>query len=134
MKGLPALCGPLVVFTRTAQAVGHLPRTHCEHRVHSATRQLGKVNQNSWEAEITVQKLDLYREMLYSPCCVLCFRLATVKRELKIKEIQLQDAAKRRFLKLQQDQREMELRRLDDEIERKVCFYLALRSAPLILI
>ncbi|XP_013005426.2 TBC1 domain family member 31 isoform X1 [Cavia porcellus] len=47
-------------------------------------------------------------------------RLATVKRELKIKEIQLQDAAKRRFLKLQQDQREMELRRLDDEIERKV--------------
>uniref|UniRef100_A0A2K6EVD7 TBC1 domain family member 31 n=1 Tax=Propithecus coquereli TaxID=379532 RepID=A0A2K6EVD7_PROCO len=47
-------------------------------------------------------------------------RLAAVKRELKIKEIHLQDAARRRFLKLQQDQREMELRRLDDEIERKV--------------
>ncbi|KAM6170767.1 TBC1 domain family member 31 isoform 2-T2 [Erethizon dorsatum] len=47
-------------------------------------------------------------------------RLAAVKRELKIKEIQLQDAARRRFLKLQQDQREMELQRLDDEIERKV--------------
>ncbi|XP_004838059.1 TBC1 domain family member 31 isoform X4 [Heterocephalus glaber] len=47
-------------------------------------------------------------------------RLAAVKRELKIKEIQLQDAARRRFLKLHQDQREMELRRLDDEIERKV--------------
>uniref|UniRef100_A0A2K6TSY1 TBC1 domain family member 31 n=1 Tax=Saimiri boliviensis boliviensis TaxID=39432 RepID=A0A2K6TSY1_SAIBB len=39
-------------------------------------------------------------------------RLAAVKRELKIKEM--------RFLKLQQDQREMELRRLDDEIGRKI--------------
>uniref|UniRef100_A0A8D2AZL5 TBC1 domain family member 31 n=1 Tax=Sciurus vulgaris TaxID=55149 RepID=A0A8D2AZL5_SCIVU len=47
-------------------------------------------------------------------------RLAAVRRELKIKELHLQDAARRRFLKLQQDQREMELRRLDDEIERKV--------------
>lgn len=48
------------------------------------------------------------------------FRLAAVKRELRIKEIGLQDAARRRFLKLQQDQREMELRRLEDEIDRKV--------------
>ncbi|XP_038198463.1 TBC1 domain family member 31 isoform X3 [Arvicola amphibius] len=47
-------------------------------------------------------------------------RLAAAKRELKIKEMRLQDAARRRFLKLQQDQREMELRRLEDEIERKV--------------
>ncbi|XP_040835291.1 TBC1 domain family member 31 isoform X7 [Ochotona curzoniae] len=47
-------------------------------------------------------------------------KLAAVKRELKMKEIHLQDAARRRFLKLQQDQREMELKRLDDEIERKV--------------
>lgn len=38
-----------------------------------------------------------------------------------MKEICLQDAARRRLLKLQQDQREMELRRLEDEIERKVC-------------
>ncbi|OBS67011.1 hypothetical protein A6R68_04445, partial [Neotoma lepida] len=48
-------------------------------------------------------------------------RLAAVKRELKMKEICLQDAARRRLLKLQQDQREMELRRLEDEIERKNC-------------
>uniref|UniRef100_A0A8C5YPV8 TBC1 domain family member 31 n=1 Tax=Marmota marmota marmota TaxID=9994 RepID=A0A8C5YPV8_MARMA len=47
-------------------------------------------------------------------------RLAAVKRELKTKELYLQDAARRRFLKLQQDQHEMELQRLDDEIERKV--------------
>ncbi|XP_070248106.1 TBC1 domain family member 31 isoform X5 [Myotis yumanensis] len=47
-------------------------------------------------------------------------RLDAVKRELKIQEMHLQDAARRRLLKLQQDQQEMELRRLDDEIERKV--------------
>ncbi|XP_055482650.1 TBC1 domain family member 31 [Psammomys obesus] len=47
-------------------------------------------------------------------------RLAAVKRELKIKEICLQDAARRRLLKVQQDQCEMELRRLEDEIKRKV--------------
>ncbi|XP_040350276.1 TBC1 domain family member 31 isoform X6 [Herpailurus yagouaroundi] len=47
-------------------------------------------------------------------------RLASVKRELRAKEMQLQDATRRRFLKLQQDQREMELRRLNDEIERKL--------------
>ncbi|KAM5313278.1 TBC1 domain family member 31 isoform 1-T1 [Glossophaga mutica] len=47
-------------------------------------------------------------------------RLAAVRRELKVKEMHLQDAARRRFLKLQQDQQEMELRRLDDEIGRKV--------------
>ncbi|XP_021500924.1 TBC1 domain family member 31 isoform X4 [Meriones unguiculatus] len=47
-------------------------------------------------------------------------RLAAEKRELKIKEICLQDAARRRLLKVQQDQCEMELRRLEDEIKRKV--------------
>nr|XP_006137560.1 TBC1 domain family member 31 isoform X4 [Pelodiscus sinensis]XP_014436297.1 TBC1 domain family member 31 isoform X4 [Pelodiscus sinensis] len=47
-------------------------------------------------------------------------RLAAVKRELKVKELQLLDAARRRFLKHQQDQRQMELKRLDDEIARKV--------------
>ncbi|KAM3842051.1 TBC1 domain family member 31 [Vipera latastei] len=46
-------------------------------------------------------------------------RLAAVKRELKVKELQLVDGARRRFLKYQQDQREMELKRLDDEIARK---------------
>ncbi|XP_066121835.1 TBC1 domain family member 31 isoform X1 [Saccopteryx bilineata] len=47
-------------------------------------------------------------------------RLAAMKRELKMKEVRLEDAARRRFLRLQQDQQEMELRRLDDEILRKV--------------
>ncbi|CAH2285849.1 TBC1 domain family member 31 isoform X1 [Pelobates cultripes] len=47
-------------------------------------------------------------------------RLAAVKRELKLKELQLLEAARRRFLKYQQEQRKMELKRLDDEIERKM--------------
>ncbi|XP_075070125.1 TBC1 domain family member 31 [Mixophyes fleayi] len=48
-------------------------------------------------------------------------RLAAVKRELKVKELQFLDAARRRFMKYQQDQRKMEMRRLDDAIERKTC-------------
>uniref|UniRef100_A0A8B9SGA6 TBC1 domain family member 31 n=1 Tax=Anas platyrhynchos TaxID=8839 RepID=A0A8B9SGA6_ANAPL len=46
-------------------------------------------------------------------------RLAAVRRELKVKELQFLDASRRRFLKYQQDQRQMELKRLDDEIARK---------------
>lgn len=42
-----------------------------------------------------------------------------MKRELKVKELQFLDASRRRFLKYQQDQRQMELKRLDDEIARK---------------
>ncbi|KAJ8394642.1 hypothetical protein AAFF_G00044450 [Aldrovandia affinis] len=47
-------------------------------------------------------------------------RLAAVKRELKLKELNLIDAARRRFLKHQHDQKRVELRRLDDEIQRKM--------------
>ncbi|KAJ8013220.1 hypothetical protein DPEC_G00051010 [Dallia pectoralis] len=47
-------------------------------------------------------------------------RLAAMKRELKVKELQLMDAARRRFLKHQQDQRLTDLQRLDDQIQRKV--------------
>ncbi|XP_054671505.1 TBC1 domain family member 31 isoform X1 [Grus americana] len=46
-------------------------------------------------------------------------RLGAVKRELKVKELQFLDASRRRFLKYQEDQRQMELKRLDDEIARK---------------
>lgn len=42
-----------------------------------------------------------------------------MRRELKVKELQFLDASRRRFLKYQQDQRQMELKRLDDEIARK---------------
>ncbi|XP_062912312.1 TBC1 domain family member 31 [Mobula hypostoma] len=47
-------------------------------------------------------------------------RLAAVNRELKIKELQVLDAAQKRLLKHQQEQQKSELRRLDDEIDRKI--------------
>ncbi|XP_066540081.1 TBC1 domain family member 31 [Hoplias malabaricus] len=47
-------------------------------------------------------------------------RLAAMKRELKVKELTLLDAARRRFLKHQQNQRRIEINRLDDEIQRKM--------------
>ncbi|NXM71888.1 TBC31 protein, partial [Serilophus lunatus] len=46
-------------------------------------------------------------------------RLSAVKRELKVKELELLDVSRRRFLNYQQDQLQMELKRLDDEIARK---------------
>lgn len=52
------------------------------------------------------------------------FRLAAMKRELKVKELSLIDSSRRRFLKHQQDQRRIHLKRLDDEIQRKVHLYL----------
>ncbi|XP_073925248.1 TBC1 domain family member 31 isoform X2 [Castor canadensis] len=89
-----------------------------------------EVNQQKIEDEAWYQKQELLRkaeetrrEMLLQEEEKMVQqrqRLAAVKRELTIKEMHLQDAARRRFLKLQQDQREMELQRLDDEIERKV--------------
>ncbi len=51
---------------------------------------------------------------------VLNCRLAAMQRELKMKELQLLDATRRKFLLYQQQQKESELNRLDDEIRRKV--------------
>jgi hypothetical protein len=45
-----------------------------------------------------------------------------LNREVKLKELQLLDAARRKFLHFQKQQRESELRRLDDEVQKKVCF------------
>uniref|UniRef100_A0A667YRM4 TBC1 domain family member 31 n=1 Tax=Myripristis murdjan TaxID=586833 RepID=A0A667YRM4_9TELE len=47
-------------------------------------------------------------------------KLAAMKRELKVKELQLLDAARRRFLKHQQDLRASQIQRLDQEIRRKM--------------
>lgn len=43
-----------------------------------------------------------------------------MNRELKLKELQLLDATRRKFMQYQQQQKESELTRLDDEIYRKV--------------
>ncbi|XP_063055000.1 TBC1 domain family member 31 isoform X2 [Engraulis encrasicolus] len=47
-------------------------------------------------------------------------KLAAMKRELKLKELQLVEATRRRFLSHQQEQRRAQLQRLDDEITRKM--------------
>ena len=56
-------------------------------------------------------------------CELLCFlllRLQALKREVKVKEIHVLDAARRRFMQHQQVVRETELKRMDGEIQRKV--------------
>ena len=50
--------------------------------------------------------------------CVL--RLQALKRELRVKELHVLDAARRRFLAHQQTTRESELKRMDHQIQKKV--------------
>ena len=52
--------------------------------------------------------------------CVLFIRLQAMKREVHLRELQLLDAVRRRFMHHQQTLKEAELQRLDDDIERKV--------------
>uniref|UniRef100_A0A3B5MFS1 TBC1 domain family member 31 n=1 Tax=Xiphophorus couchianus TaxID=32473 RepID=A0A3B5MFS1_9TELE len=47
-------------------------------------------------------------------------KLTAMKRELKVKELHLLDATRRRFLKHQQDLRASQIQRLDQEINRKI--------------
>ncbi|KAM6909708.1 TBC1 domain family member 31 [Xenentodon cancila] len=47
-------------------------------------------------------------------------KLTAMKRELKLKELQLLDATRRRFLKHQQELRTSQIKRLDQEISRKI--------------
>ncbi|XP_064599017.1 TBC1 domain family member 31-like isoform X2 [Liolophura sinensis] len=46
-------------------------------------------------------------------------RVNAMMREVKLKELKLLDAARRKFLQFQKTQREAELKRLDDEVQRK---------------
>ena len=43
-----------------------------------------------------------------------------MNREVKMKEMTLLEAGRRKFLSFQKEQREVELKRLDDELQRKV--------------
>ncbi|KAI0219941.1 TBC1 domain family member 31 [Lamellibrachia satsuma] len=47
-------------------------------------------------------------------------RLSAMNRELKLKEMQLLDSTRRKFINYQQQQKEAELARLDDELRHKV--------------
>ena len=53
-------------------------------------------------------------------CVWLMYRLMAMTREAKMKELQMLDAARRKFMNYTQQQKETELARLDDEIRRKV--------------
>ena len=57
---------------------------------------------------------------LFLPHFRFYFRLQAMKREIHLRELQLLDAVRRRFMHHQQTLKETELQRLDDEIERKV--------------
>ena len=61
-----------------------------------------------------------YSTVLFQSYCVLFVRLQAMKREIHLRELQLLDAVRRRFMHHQQTLKETELQRLDDEIERKV--------------
>ena len=43
-----------------------------------------------------------------------------MNREIKMKELHMLDATRRKFLEYQKNQKQQELTRLDDEIRRKV--------------
>ncbi len=51
-------------------------------------------------------------------------RLQALKREIKVKEVNVLDAARHRFLSNQQTVRETELARMDTEIQRKVSVHV----------
>lgn len=116
-------------WMQTCFEIGHFSHIcYKNSSVTNGTRYMGKADQDRQRAFIAVKhnifpfKSILENVFSYSFWCILCLRLAAVKRELKVKEMHLQEAARRRLLQLQQEQREMELRRLDDEIERKVYY------------
>ena len=44
-----------------------------------------------------------------------------MKREMRVKELKMLDGARQRFMQHHQQVKEAELKRLDDEIKRKVC-------------
>ena len=54
----------------------------------------------------------------------MCFtyrcRLQALKREIKVKEIHVLDAARRRFMTHQQTVRETEIKKLDHELQKRV--------------
>ena len=49
-----------------------------------------------------------------------CYRLQALKREIKVKEIHVLDAARRRFMTHQQAVRESEIKKLDHELQKRV--------------
>ena len=76
---------------------------------------------------------DVYRQMFIVRCLLsdVFSRLQAMKREIHLRELQLLDAVRRRFMHHQQTLKEAELQRLDDEIERKVSTTTGTPAIPL---
>ena len=56
----------------------------------------------------------------YATYDFLLSRVQAMNREVKMKELQLLDTARQKFMTYTQNQKEAEIKRLDDEIKRKV--------------
>ena len=76
---------------------------------------------------------DAYCQMFIVRCLLsdVFSRLQAMKREIHLRELQLLDAVRRRFMHHQQTLKEAELQRLDDEIERKVSTTTGTPAIPL---
>ena len=80
------------------------------------------------------EKIQRYRTVNVIVRCLLSdvfSRLQAMKREIHLRELQLLDAVRRRFMHHQQTLKEAELQRLDDEIERKVSTTTGTPAIPL---
>ena len=84
--------------------------------IYEAARQLKEASQLHYEDQTNASKIK-HSVMFY---CVVLIRLQAMKREVHLRELQLLDAVRRRFMHHQQTLKEAELQRLDDDIERKV--------------
>lgn len=66
--------------------------------------------------------------------CLMWRRLLAMTREAKMKELQMLDSARRKFMNYTQQQKETELARLDDEIRRKVRHLLMMMMMTMFLV
>ena len=75
---------------------------------------------------ITIKVKDMRN--LHVPVFTENFRLQAMKREIAMRELKLLDAVRRKFMTHQQKVKDMEIQRLDDELERKVNMRNAIAS------
>ncbi|XP_007898739.1 TBC1 domain family member 31 [Callorhinchus milii] len=102
----------------------YLQEKQLAHELHSETVKRQADDATWYEQQKLLQEAEEQRRKILleeeKKLTVQRMRLTAMKREMKVKELHLLDASRRRFLKHQQDHRKSELRRLDDEIARKM--------------
>lgn len=94
----------------TAELQGELNRRRAEEQAWYRQQELLKEAEEQRRTLIAEEEQKLVDQRI---------RLQAMKRELRMKELQLLDGAQRKFIHHQQNQQETQLRRLDDEIARK---------------